>query len=39
MTITEEIQYLGKMLCATTKEDKTRLKSIIERLEELQGVK
>lgn len=34
-TPTEEIQYLGLMLTATTFEDKNRLKSIIKRLKQL----
>ena len=36
-TITEEIQYLGQMLTATTSKDKKRIKSIIKTLEELYG--
>ncbi len=32
---TEEIQYLGQMLTATTEKDKKRIKSIIFRLVDL----
>ncbi len=35
MNKTQEIQYLGQMLTATTAKDQTRLVSIIRRLQEL----
>jgi len=36
-TVTEEIQYLGQMLTATTESDKQRLISIVGRLNQLVG--
>ncbi len=38
-TKTEEIQYLGKMLTATTIEDIKRLSSIIKRLKQIKRSK
>lgn len=37
-TPTEEIQYLGSMLTATTIEDTERLNTIIKRLKEITGM-
>lgn len=34
-TKTEEIQYLGQMLVATTEKDKSRIKAICKRLKKL----
>jgi len=39
MNRTEELQYLGQMLMASTEKDATKINFIIERLNELNTVK